>query len=185
MLNNPILTADLAVRRAFAADASGIEMLPDAVARPKEQEEVAELLREASSDRTTVTAAGGQSSMTGGSITDSGILLSLRGLDRVMDLDPEAMTVRVEPGIGVADLKRRLAAEGYLFAIDPTSEEEASLGGAIACNASGARSLRYGATRRHVVGLTVVLANGEVIELRRSRIEKNTVGYFSVQDPID
>jgi FAD/FMN-containing dehydrogenase len=185
MLTNPILTTDPSVRKAFAADASGIEMLPDAVARPGEQAEVAELLRQASCDRTTVTAAGGQSSMTGGSITDAGILLSLRGLDRILELDREAMTVKVEPGIGVADLKRRLAAEGLLFAIDPTSEEEASLGGAIACNASGARSLRYGATRRHVVGLTVVLASGETIELRRSRIEKNTVGYFSVQDPID
>lgn len=185
MFDNPILTADPSVRKAFAADASGIELLPDAVARPKEQAEVAELLRQASAERTTVTAAGGQSSMTGGSITDTGILLSLRGLDRVLEFDRDAMTVKVEPGIGVADLKRWLAAEGFLFAIDPTSEEEASLGGAIACNASGARSLRYGATRRHVVGLTVVLANGDVVELRRSRIEKNTVGYFSVQDPID
>lgn len=185
MIDTPILTTDPAVRRAFAADASGIEMLPDAVARPTEQAEVAELLRQASGDKVAVTAAGGQSSMTGGSITDSGILLSLRGLDRVLDIDREAMTVRVEPGIGVADLKRRLAAEGYLFAIDPTSEEEAALGGAIACNASGARSLRYGATRRHVAGLTVVLANGEVVEFRRSQIEKNTVGYFAVQDPID
>jgi glycolate oxidase len=185
MLDNPILTTDQSVRQAFAADASGIEMLPEAVARPKEQAEVADLLLQASSDRTPVTAAGGQSSMTGGSITDHGILLSLRGLDRVLELDREAMTVKVEPGIGVADLKRRLAAEGLLFAIDPTSEEEASLGGSIACNASGARSLRYGATRRHVTGLTVVLANGEIVELRRSRIEKNTVGYFAVQDPID
>jgi FAD/FMN-containing dehydrogenase len=185
MIESPILTGDPDVRRAFAADASGIEMLPDAVARPREQAEVADLLSQAASARVPVTAAGGQSSMTGGSITDAGILLSLRGLDRVRDLDREALTVRVGPGIGVADLKRRLASEGLLFAIDPTSEEEASLGGAIACNASGARSLRYGATRRHVVGLTVVLANGEVMELRRSRIEKNTVGYLSVQDPID
>ena len=72
MIDSPILTADPSVRKAFAADASGIEMLPDAVARPREQAEVAELLRQASSERTTVTAAGGQSSMTGGSITDSG-----------------------------------------------------------------------------------------------------------------
>lgn len=185
MFIHPTLTTDPSVRKSFAADASGIEMLPDAVARPREQAEVAELMRQASSEGTSVTAAGGQSSMTGGSITDSGILLSLRGLDRVLDLDREALTVKVEPGIGVADLKRRLAAEGFLFAIDPTSEEEASLGGAIACNASGARSLRYGATRRHVVGLTVVLANGETVEFRRSRIEKNTVGYLAVQDPID
>lgn len=185
MFDNPILTSDPDVRRSFAADASGIEMLPDAVARPTTAAEVAEVLRQASAEGTSVTAAGWQSSMTGGSITDRGILLSMRGLDRVLELNREAMTVSVEPGIGIADLKRRLAAEGLLFAIDPTSEEEASLGGAIACNASGARSLRYGATRRHVTGLTVALASGELFEVRRSLVEKNTVGYFQVQDPID
>lgn len=179
------LSTDPAVRRAFAADASGIELMPEAVARPASAAEVAELLREAEAAATPVTAAGWQSSMTGGSITDRGTLLSLRGLDRILDLDRQAMTVTVEPGIGVADLKRHLAAEGLLFAPDPTSEEEASIGGAIACNASGARSLRYGATRRHVTALTVVLASGEVVEVRRSRVEKNTVGYFPVQDPID
>lgn len=179
------LTTDLDVRRSFAADASGIEMLPDAVARPTTADEVAEVLREASARATPVTAAGWQSSMTGGSITDRGVLLSLRGLDRVLDLDRNAMTVRVEPGIGVAELKRRLASEGLLFAPDPTSEEEACVGGAIACNASGARSLRYGATRRHVTALTVVLGSGEVVEVTRSRVEKNTVGYHPVQDPID
>lgn len=179
------LTTDLAVRCSFAADASGIEMLPDAVARPTTASDVAEVLGAANAAGTPVTAAGWQSSMTGGSITDRGVLLSLRGLDRLIDLDRSAMTVRVEPGIGVAELKRRLATEGLLFAPDPTSEEEACIGGAIACNASGARSLRYGPTRRHVTGLTVALASGEVVELRRPQVEKNTVGYFPVQDPVD
>jgi FAD/FMN-containing dehydrogenase len=180
-----MLTRDPAVRRAFSADASGLIMTPDVVARPTSAAEVSELLREASANRTSVTAAGGQSSMTGGSITDQGVLLSLRGLDKILDLDPIAGRVRVEPGIGVADLKRKLAEQGFLFAPDPTSEEEASLGGSIACNASGARSLRYGATRQHVTALTVVLASGETIELRRTRLEKNTVGYAPIQDPID
>lgn len=185
MIPDALITTDPAIRKAFAADASGIEMLPDAVARPREVAEVVELLRRATADRMPVTAAGGQSSMTGGSICDRGLLLSLRQMDKIIDIDRRAMTVTVGPGIGVADLKRQLAAEGLLFAPDPTSEEEAALGGAIACNASGARSLRYGATRRHVSALTVVLASGELVTVRRSRIEKNTVGYAAVQDPID
>lgn len=180
-----LISTDLAVRRSFAADASGIEMLPEAAARPHSRDEVVEIMRRAAADRMPVTAAGGQSSMTGGSISDRGMILSLRAMDRIIDIDRSAMTATVEPGIGVAELKRRLAAEGLLFAPDPTSEEEACLGGAIACNASGARSLRYGATRRHVVGLTVVLASGEVVEVKRSVVEKNTVGYLAVQDPID
>ncbi len=181
----PSLSRERAVREAYSADASGLTMLADAVARPKSPAEVVDLLRQATADRTPVTAAGGQSSMTGGSIADHGILLSLRGLDRILDLDVAAGTVRVEPGIGVGQLKRTLAEHGLLFAPDPTSEEEASLGGAIACNASGARSLRYGATRRHVSALTVVMASGELVEFRRTRVEKNTVGYGPIQDPID
>ncbi len=179
------LTRDTAVRQAYSADASGLTMLPDAVARPTTAAEVVEVMRQAAADGTPVTPAGGQSSMTGGSITDRGTLLSLRGMARILDIDPVRRTARVEPGMLVGDLKRALAAEGLLFAIDPTSEEEAALGGAIACNASGARSLRYGATRRHISGLSVVLPNGEQVELSRTRLEKNTVGYAAIHDPID
>lgn len=179
------LTRDAAVRQAYSADASGLTMLPDAVARPASAAEVVEVMRQASADGTPVTPAGGQSSMTGGSITDRGTLLSLRGMAKILDIDPVRRTARVEPGILVGDLKRALAAEGLLFAIDPTSEEEAALGGAIACNASGARSLRYGATRRHIAGLSVVLPSGEQVEISRTRLEKNTVGYAAIHDPID
>src|SRR5690606_34355482 len=139
------------------------------VARPQTAAEVVELMLQSTADGTPVTPAGGQSSMTAGSITDRGTLLSLRAMDALIDIDRDRMVARVEPGIGVAALKRQLAEEGFLFAPDPTSEEEAALGGAIACNASGARSLRYGATRRHVSGLSVVLASGEHLELRRSQ----------------
>ncbi|MEO5799902.1 MAG: FAD-binding oxidoreductase [Gemmatimonadales bacterium] len=184
-MRHDILSRDPAVRQAFSADASGLEMIPDAVARPTLAAEIVELMKQASADGTPVTSAGGQSSMTAAAITDRGILLSLRGLDQISDLDVAARTVRVGPGIGVAQLKRQLAEHGLLFAVDPTSEEEASLGGAIACNASGARSLRYGATRPHVRALSVVLASGELVELRRTRLEKNTVGYIPMQDPID
>src|SRR5439155_1697399 len=84
--------------------------------------------------------------------------LSLGGMDRVLELDPIARTVRVEPGVFVGELKRACAAHGLLLAPDPTSEEECTVGGAVACNASGARSLRYGATRPHVRALRVAMA---------------------------
>src|SRR6202011_4787319 len=81
--------------------------------------------------------------------------------------------------------KKVVAAAGLLFAPDRTSEEEPTIGGAIACNASGARTLKYGATRRHVRALKVVMASGELLEFRRSDLEKNTVGYAFAHDPID
>src|SRR5206468_406444 len=126
-----------------------------------------------------------QTSTTGASITDRGVLLSLRGLTESGDVNREHLTIRVQAGVNLGDLKRRLAAEGLLFAPDPTSEEDVTVGGAIACNASGARSLLYGATRPHVAALRIALADGTVHDLRRTRLEKNTVGYAPVHEPVD
>ena len=182
---HPTISTDADVRTAFAADASGLVMMPDGVARPTSTAEVVELVKDAAASRTPVTAAGGQTSTTGASITDAGLILSLRGMDRVLDIDPVARTARVEAGVLLGEFKRRLASDGLLFPPDPTSEEDVTIGGAIACNASGARTLRYGATRAHVTALRVVLASGELIDVRRPGLEKNTAGYALAQDAVD
>ncbi|MDQ3675039.1 MAG: FAD-binding oxidoreductase, partial [Gemmatimonadota bacterium] len=148
-------------------------------------DEVVEIMREAAAAKTGVTCAGAQTSTTAAYITDRGIVLSLRSFDGIGEVDREARIMRVRPGALVGAIKRAAAAEGLLFAPDPTSEEESTIGGAIACNASGARTFRYGATRRHIRALKVVLASGDVVQLRRSELEKNTVGYAFAHDPID
>ena len=179
------LSTDESIRTSFAEDASGLRMVPESVARPSSTAEVVELLRQARSTGTPVTAAGAQTSTTGASITDRGTLLSLGGMARVIEVDVERRVVRAEAGAILGDVKRAAAEHGLLLAPDPTSEDWSTVGGAVACNASGARSLRYGATREHVVGLTVVTANGDVHALRRPGIRKNTAGYEFVHDPID
>lgn len=179
------LSSDKSVREAYGADSSGLRLVPELVARPESVEEVVELLQQASTDRMPVTAAGAQTSTTAASITDKGLLLSLRSLDRISTPDEKARTINVGPGALVGEIKRTAAAVGLLFAPDPTSEEESTIGGAIACNASGARTFKYGATRKHVQALKVVMANGELMEFRRSNLEKNTVGYAFAHDPID
>jgi glycolate oxidase len=179
------LNRDSDVRRAHSADVSGLVMVPDAVARPASPEEVCELLRQAAADRIAVTPAGSQTSTTGASITDTGILLSMRGMNRVVDVDVAGRRAIVEPGVLLGELNRTLSDVGLMFAPDPTSLEDVTVGGAIACNATGARSLLYGATRRHVHALTVALASGELAQVRRSGLEKNTVGYALAQEPVD
>jgi FAD/FMN-containing dehydrogenase len=79
-----IIERDESVRRSFAADVSGLVLVPEGVARPTSVEEVAQVVSQASAERTTVTAAGGQTSTTGASISDRGVILSLRGLDRII-----------------------------------------------------------------------------------------------------
>jgi FAD/FMN-containing dehydrogenase len=178
-------SSDKSVREAYSADASGLHLVPELVARPKSVEELVEVVRQATADRTPITCAGAQTSTTAASITDRGMLLSLRSLDRISAIDEEARTIWVEPGALVGEIKRTAAAAGLLFAPDPTSEEESTIGGAIACNASGARTFKYGATRKHVQALKVVMASGETMEFRRTNLEKNTVGYAFAHDPID
>ena len=179
------VSSDRAIRQAYEADSSGLQLIPELVARPETINDVIALVKEAAAERTPVTSAGAQTSTTGASITDTGMLLSLRSLNQISDLDVKSRTVRVGPGAIIADIKKTAAAAGLLFAPDPTSEEESTIGGAIACNASGARTFKYGATRKHVRALKVVLASGELVEFRRSDLEKNTVGYAFAHDPID
>jgi FAD/FMN-containing dehydrogenase len=178
-------SSDKSVREAYSADASGLHLVPEVVARPESVEELVEIVRQATADSTPITCAGAQTSTTAASISDRGMILSLRSIDRISAIDEEAKTVRVEPGALVGEIKRAAAAAGLLFAPDPTSEEESTIGGAIACNASGARTFKYGATRKHVQALRVVMANGETMEFRRTNLEKNTVGYAFAHDPID
>jgi FAD/FMN-containing dehydrogenase len=179
------ISSDRSVREAYDADASGLHFLPDFVARPETIDDVVEIVRRAATDRISITCAGAQTSTTGASITDKGLLLSLRGLASIGEADTAARSIRVGPGALLGEIKRATAAAGLLFAPDPTSEEESTIGGAIACNASGARTYKYGATRKHVRALRVVLANGEIAEFRRTELEKNTVGYAFAHDPID
>ncbi len=179
------VTTDPDVLTSYARDASGLQLVPEGVARPVSEEELSEVMRDAASRRLPVTAVGGQTSTTGASITDRGIVLSLRAMDGVIDVDPARRTMRVRAGTMLGDVKRAAAEHGLLFAPDPTSEEESTVGGAIACNASGARTLVYGATRAHVVALRVVLADGRLLEVRRPRLEKDTAGYALATDQVD
>lgn len=179
------IVRDPAVLEGYARDASGLRFVPEGVVRPSSRDEVVALMRETAATGTAITPAGAQTSTTGASVAREGLLLSMRALDRVLDVDVAKRTARVEPGVLLGQLNHTLAAEGLFFAPDPTSDETCSLGGAIACNASGPRTLMYGATRAHVRALTVVLADGSVRELTRPRVEKNTVGYMPTHDLVD
>jgi glycolate oxidase len=173
------------VCESHARDASGLWLVPAGVLRPSSREALIADVRDALRSGTPVTMAGSQTSTTGASITERGLLVSTRALAGIGAVDRSELSVRVEPGVLLGDLNRALAADSLVFAPDPTSDQECTVGGAIACNASGPRTLRYGATRAHVRALTVLLADGRVIEVRRSALEKNTVGYAPVQEPID
>lgn len=178
-------STDPDVRNSYSADVSGLVLVPEAVARPTSIAETRELLRQAGMDRMCVTPAGSQTSTTGASITDRGVLLSMRAMGRIIDVDAGTRRAIVEPGVLLGDLNRAVAEHGLRFAPDPTSEDDVTVGGGIACNASGARTLLYGPTRNHVRSLKIVRADGSLVTAGRSGLEKNTAGYAFAHDPVD
>lgn len=179
------LLRDPSALEGYARDVSGLRSVPEAVARPESHEETVELMLQAASERRCVTAAGAQTSTTGASVAALDWLLSTRAMARILDIDPARRIARVEPGVLIGDLQRACAPHGLFFAPDPTSEEECTVGGAIACNASGPRTLRYGPTRAHVQSVRAVLADGTDFTAARPGVEKNTVGFHLAHDPVD
>ena len=145
------------------------------IAFPKDESGVQEALAFARANRLSVTTQGGRTGLAAGAVPHGGLVLNLSRMDRILGAEQEdgAVFLRVQPGVLLVNLRRfveglRAACGPLFFPPDPT-ETTASIGGMIACNASGARTYSYGATRRHTAGLRVVLADGRTVTLRRGQ----------------
>ncbi len=151
------------VNPAYLEDASGFRGHADRLCIPSSDEEVSEILREASRRSVPVTVAGGGTGVTGGRVPLGGWSISLEKLNRLEVHKGKALA---GAGAILADLHAAAARSRQFYPPDPT-ETAAFIGGTIATNASGARSFRYGDTRHHVLGLRSVLAGGRIMEVRR------------------
>jgi len=149
--------------------------LPEVVIWPKDRLEVSEILEYANRRRSPVTAWGSGSSLEGNPIpVKGGIVLDLSQMNRIVEIKEEDFQADVEPGVIYQELNEKLRHKGLFFPPDPGAR--ATIGGMIANNASGTRTVRYGSTKDHVHRLAVVLADGEVIEIG-TRASKSSSGY--------
>lgn len=170
-------SADPEVLALHAGDKWYASVLPELVVFPESTEDVSLLMRYASSMNIPVTARGGGVGYVGGCVpVRGGISLSLERMNRILEIAPEDGVAVVEPGVITADLQRKVRALGWFYPPDPASRKECSIGGNIATNAGGPRCLKYGVTKAYVLGLTVVLASGEVVECG-GRTHKNKTGF--------
>ena len=170
-------SADPEVLALHAGDKWYASVLPELVVFPESTEDVSLLMRYASSMNIPVTARGGGVGYVGGCVpVRGGISLSLERMNRILEIAPEDGVAVVEPGVITADLQREVRALGWFYPPDPASRKECSIGGNIATNAGGPRCLKYGVTKAYVLGLTVVLASGEVVECG-GRTHKNKTGF--------
>jgi FAD/FMN-containing dehydrogenase len=144
-------------------DASGYAGQADQVFTPRSEEEVAEILVRASSQGVPVTIMGALTGLAGGAVPQSGWAISMA---QFRSLDVRPGSARAGTGLLLRDVQAAAAASGQFYAPDPT-ENTSSIGGNIGANASGSRSFRYGATRKHVQALRVVHMDGRIVEYRR------------------
>lgn len=151
--------------------------LPDVVVLAKHREDVVKTLRFAHEHRVPVTTRGAGVGYVGGAVpVEGGIVLSVRGMDTIVEINPADGVAVVEPGVILDDLQQAVREQGWYYPPDPASLKECSIGGNIASNAGGPRCLKYGVTRHYVLGLEVVLANGEVL-VTGGRCHKNKTGF--------
>ena len=151
------------------------------VVLPETIDEVAQVLAEANRARTPVTVSGAGTGTVGGRVAFGGIVLATDRLNHIKSIVREDGAARgvAEAGVVLSDFQRAVESEGLLYPPDPT-ERGCFLGGTVATNASGARTFKYGPTRNYITGLKVVLASGEVLELRRGEVHADSHGRLRI-----
>ncbi len=153
--------------RAVYSEAAGVgRILPAAVAVPADADDVVTLVRWAAATGMSLTARGAGSSMANGAI-GPGVIVDLARLDRCGAVDVATRRIIVGPAVTRDRVEREALADGLVFPVDPSSGSFATIGGMCATNAAGARSVKYGATRRWVEAVECVFANGERAWIRR------------------
>ena len=158
----PALITDPDVIEGYLTDASNTRGHAEALLRPRSTEEVAAVLQHCQAERIPVTVTAQRTATTGAPVPHGGWLLSTELLTEVYALD------HVQTGLILGTHQDTIHATGQFFPPDPTSRHDCSIGAAIACNASGARSFRYGATRPWIEAVTAVLPTGHIVHADRS-----------------
>lgn len=145
--------------------------------RPRSTDEVADLVRECAAAGQAIVPQGGNTGLVGGSVPRRGeVVVSLRALDDIGEIDVDAAQVTVGAGVTLEALQRHVRAGGFDFGVDLGARGSATVGGMVATNAGGIHVLRHGSMRAQVVGVEAVLGTGAVIS-RLTGLEKDNTGY--------
>jgi glycolate oxidase len=160
-------------RRAYETDAlTAYRRLPLAVALPTSTEEVARLLRYCHGNDIKVVARGAGTSLSGGALpSEDALVIGVARMKRVLDIDTLNRVARVETGITNLGISEAVKPHGFFYAPDPSSQLACTLAGNIGMNSGGAHCLKYGVTTNNVLGLKVVLIDGETIELGGAHLD--------------
>lgn len=167
-----ILPADCVIeseeeRRAFETDAlTAYRKMPLAVVLPRSTAEVSAIMRYCHEAGVKIVARGAGTSLSGGAIPqEDAIIIGLAKMSRVLDVNFADRTMRVEAGITNLAISNHVMGEGFFYAPDPSSQLACTIGGNIGMNSGGAHCLKYGVTTNNVLGVTLVLIDGTIVEM--------------------
>ena len=162
-----ILIADQEGRRTFETDAlTAYRCLPLAVVLPESTEEVSAILRFCQENHIKVVPRGAGTSLSGGALPlEDAVVLCLTRMSKVLSIDLTNRVAHVEAGITNSAITDAVAGDGYFYAPDPSSQIACTVGGNVATNSGGAHCLKYGVTTNNVLGVRIVLMNGEIVDI--------------------
>ena len=177
LLGPGVVRDDAKTRAANAGDKWFASREPEVVVFARSTADVSKVLKFADRHGVPVTARGAGYGYVGGCVpSQGGIALSLARMDRIKEINAADSVAVVEPGVITGVLQEQVRKQGLFYPPDPASLKDCSLGGNIATNAGGPRCLKYGVTRNYILGLEVVLANGDVLRTG-GRTHKNKTGF--------
>src|SRR4051794_40084669 len=158
---------------------TGHRVVPALVALPGSVEEVQAVVRLCNEERIPFVARGAGTGLSGGALpVAEGIVISLQQLNWILEVDLEHARVIVEPGVTNLAITKAVAADGFYYAPDPSSQQVCTIGGNLAENSGGAHCLKYGFTVNHVLSADVVLPDGELVTLSRDDEGPDLLGAF-------
>jgi glycolate oxidase len=150
----------------YEQDGSIFQTMPEMVVLPADVEQVSAVVKAAKRFGVSIVPRGSGTGLAGGAVpAEGGIVLSLARLDRILKIDLENRFALVEPGVINIDVTRAVSKDGFFYAPDPSSQSACSVGGNVANNSGGPHTLAYGVTTNHVLGVEVVLDDGQIVWL--------------------
>jgi glycolate oxidase len=177
LLGDDQVTTTAEILAAHAADKWSASCVPDVVVFAESTADVSAVLKFANERKIPVTTRGAGVGYVGGAVpVHGGIVLSTARMNRILGIHPQDGVAIVQPGVITRTLQDAAHEVGWEYPPDPASLKECSIGGNIATNAGGPRCLKYGVTRSYVLGLEVVLANGQILRTG-GRLHKNKTGF--------
>ena len=183
-LDNDNVLTSLEERYCYVKDASNMRnstTVPDLVVFVKTIEEVQKVVKYANEHSIPIIPRGAGSNMVGACVSNNGgIVLNFSKMDKILEINPQSLYAKVQPGVVLAELKSKVEELGLFYPPDPSSYRICTIGGTIAQSSGGARTFKYGTTKDYVLSLKVVLADGSLVTLGFDTI-KNSAGYHLAQ----